>query len=61
MERLAQKSGLSKGMISLVERELRNPTLDTVLRMALALKLDLGQVIKEATTERIRRKRNRPG
>ncbi len=46
MERLAAKAGLSKGMVSLVERELRNPTLDTVLRISRALEVDVGTLIR---------------
>lgn len=46
MERLAAKAGLSKGMVSLVERELRNPTLDTVLRISRALEVDVGALIR---------------
>jgi len=53
MERLAEKAGISKGMVSLVERELRNPTLDTVLRLARALKLDPGGVIKRVSGEAV--------
>lgn len=45
---LAQRSGLSQTMISFVERDLRNPTLETLLRMADALGLNLGDVIKQA-------------
>ena len=51
MERLAEKANLSKGMISLVERDLRNPTLDTILRISRALRLELGAVIRGATAE----------
>ena len=51
MERLASKAGLSKGMVSLVERELRNPTLDTVLRLARALDLEVGSLIKRIGIE----------
>jgi transcriptional regulator with XRE-family HTH domain len=51
MERLATKSGLSKGMISLIERDLRNPTFYTLLRIARALKLDFGEVIKKAAAQ----------
>lgn len=49
MNRLAEASGLSPAMISFVERELRKPTLDTLLRIAEALKVDLWQVLREAT------------
>ena len=48
MERLAVKAGLSKGMVSLVERDLRNPTLDTFLRLTRALKLDPSVVLRKA-------------
>jgi transcriptional regulator with XRE-family HTH domain len=51
MERLAAKAGLSKGMVSLVERELRNPTLDTVLRIARALNIEAGSLINRIGTE----------
>ena len=50
MDSLAEKAGLSQSMISLVERDLRNPTLDTLLRIAHALDLDLADVIRMATT-----------
>jgi transcriptional regulator with XRE-family HTH domain len=49
METLAKKAGLSKGMVSFVERELRNPTLNTVMRISRALKMDLGRVIQQAS------------
>ena len=45
---LAQRAGLSQSMISFVERDIRNPTLDTLLRIAEALELNLGEVIKRA-------------
>ena len=49
MNALAQRSGLSLTMISFVERHLRNPTLDTLLRISRALEVDLGVIIKQAT------------
>ena len=49
MNVLAQKSGLSHSMVSLVERDLRNPSLETLLRIAEALEIDLGRIISEAT------------
>jgi transcriptional regulator with XRE-family HTH domain len=49
MNVLAERAGLSQPMISLVERDLRNPTLDTLLRIANALELDLSKVIAKAT------------
>ena len=48
---LASKAGLSQAMISFVERELRNPTLDTLLRITGVLKVDLGRIIQEAAAE----------
>ncbi len=49
MNMLAQKAGLSLTMISFVEREMRKPTLDTLLRIAEALDIDLGAMIQRAT------------
>jgi transcriptional regulator with XRE-family HTH domain len=47
--RLAKDSGLSQQMIHYVERGLRNPTLDTLLRVAIALGVDLSELLKKAT------------
>jgi transcriptional regulator with XRE-family HTH domain len=49
MNRLAEKSGLSQAMVSYVERGIRNPTLDTLLRIAGALNVDLARLIKQAS------------
>jgi transcriptional regulator with XRE-family HTH domain len=49
MNRLAEKSGLSQAMVSYVERGIRNPTLDTLLRIAGALNVDLSGLIKRAS------------
>jgi transcriptional regulator with XRE-family HTH domain len=54
MTRLAEMSGLSQGMISLVEHELRNPTLDTLLRICVALGIDLSKILSRA--ERVAKK-----
>lgn len=35
-------------MISFVERELRNPTLDTLLRMGNVLEMDMADVLRQA-------------
>lgn len=48
MTSLATKTGLSQQMISYVERELRNPTLDTLLRITDALEIELADVIARA-------------
>lgn len=50
MNALAERAGLSQQMISYVERELRNPTLETLLRMSAALEVDLWKLIKRAET-----------
>jgi len=52
MLRLAEKFGLSVAMISYVERGAGNPTLDTLLRIANALDVDLWRVIKRASIAR---------
>ncbi|MBL9185840.1 MAG: helix-turn-helix transcriptional regulator [Opitutaceae bacterium] len=48
MNTVSERSGLSQPMVSLVERELRNPTIDTLLRLAVALELDLSDVLQRA-------------
>lgn len=48
---IAQESGLSPQMIAYVENGDRNPTLETTLRMAQALDVDLAQIIKQARKE----------
>ena len=48
MTRLAEMSGLSQGMISFVEHEQRNPSLDSLLRMCGALRIELSSVLKRA-------------
>ena len=51
MNRLAQRSGLSQSMVSLLEREMRTPTLDTLLRIAAALDVDLSKLLKQASKD----------
>jgi transcriptional regulator with XRE-family HTH domain len=48
MTTLAARAGLSRAMISFVEREIRNPSLETLLRIAYVLELDLGKIISKA-------------
>ena len=48
MNEVATRAGLSHTMISRVERELRKPTLDTLLRIAGAMEIDLWPIIKNA-------------
>jgi len=45
---VAQKAGLSRQTITFIEREQRIPTLDTLLRITLALDIDLEKVIAKA-------------
>jgi transcriptional regulator with XRE-family HTH domain len=51
MNTVAQHSGLSHSIISLIERDLRNPTLDTLLRIAEAIGIDLGEIITRASKQ----------
>ena len=52
MNTVAERAGLSQQMVSYVERQMRNPTLETLLRMAAAIDINLaavlGQAIKQA-------------
>jgi DNA-binding XRE family transcriptional regulator len=48
MNLVAERAGLSQQMVSYVEREMRNPTLESLLRIAAALEIDLANVIREA-------------
>lgn len=45
---LAEKAGLSRQMVSYVEQEARNPTLDTLLRLTGALNVRLEDIIRRA-------------
>jgi transcriptional regulator with XRE-family HTH domain len=45
---VAQNSGVSESMLSLVERGLRNPTLELLLRIADGIGADLPALIKKA-------------
>ena len=48
MTALAERAGLSQQMVSYVERGMRSPTLETLLRIAAALEIDLANVIRAA-------------
>jgi XRE family transcriptional regulator of biofilm formation len=50
MTELADRAGLSRAMISFVERDIRNPTLETLLRISSVLKVELADLIREATS-----------
>jgi transcriptional regulator with XRE-family HTH domain len=45
---MAQRSGLSEQMLGYVERGMRQPSLETVVRMAAGLEVDLGDIVKRA-------------
>lgn len=49
MNAVAERGGLSQQMVSYVERGKRNPTLDTLLRITAAMKVELADVIAAAT------------
>lgn len=52
LNRLAAKAGLSYQIISYIERELRTPKLDTLVRIANALGIQLSDVIRRAERNR---------
>ena len=47
---VSQRSGVSQSMISLVERGLRNPSMELMLKMASAIEADLPNLIRKAQT-----------
>jgi transcriptional regulator with XRE-family HTH domain len=52
---LAEKSGLSRQMVSYVEQEERNPSLDTLLRLADVFGMPLDDLIRRARIAASRR------
>ncbi len=58
---VAQNSGVSESMLSLVERGLRNPTMELTLRVADGIGADLPALIRKAATlvQKEREKRSR--
>ena len=54
MNLVAERAGLSQQMVSYVEREMRNPTLETLLRIAGALEVDLAKIISRAMESTIK-------
>lgn len=56
MNAVAERGGLSQQMVSYVERGMRNPSLDTMLRMAAGLEINLGDVIHRAEQSAVRLK-----
>jgi transcriptional regulator with XRE-family HTH domain len=51
MNLVAERAGLSQQMVSYVERGMRNPTLETLLRIATAIEIDLSETIRRAIAE----------
>ena len=49
---VAQRLGVSQSMLSLVERGLRNPTMELLLRIADGIGADLPAIIKQAQTKK---------
>lgn len=52
---VAQRSGVSQSMLSLVERGLRNPTMELLLRIADGIGTDLPHIIKQAQRAKMKR------
>jgi transcriptional regulator with XRE-family HTH domain len=52
MNLVAERAGLSQQMVSYVEREMRNPTLETLLRISAALEIDFATVMQQAGKNR---------
>lgn len=51
MNALAERAGLSQQMVSYIERGMRNPTLDTLFRLSIAMEIDLFLLIKDAAQD----------
>lgn len=58
-EQLAERAGLHPTYIGMVERGIRNPTLDVAERISKALGLELSVLISESVAERSKRGRGR--
>jgi transcriptional regulator with XRE-family HTH domain len=54
---VAQRSGVSESMLSLVERGLRNPSMELMLRMADGIGAHLPTLLSKAMTTIAKRKR----
>ena len=57
---LAERSGLNQSAISLLDRGKRKPTLDTLVRIAAVLEIELGNVLLQATQD-VQEQRNLKG
>ena len=54
-EKLAERAGLHPTYISMIERGVRNPTLEAAARIAKALKITLPRLLEEAQHPHARR------
>jgi len=59
MTRLAERAGLSQQMVSYIERGMRNPTLDVLLRISGALDIRLDAILGQAYKSSVERSANR--
>ena len=50
MKSVADRAGVSHTMVSRIERGLRSPTLDMLLRISFAMEIELWPVLREAET-----------
>lgn len=51
MNQVGERAGLSQQMVSYVERGMRIPTLETLLRIAAAIEIDLPKVLRQAIND----------
>jgi transcriptional regulator with XRE-family HTH domain len=58
-EVLAEKADCDSTMISLIERKLRNPTLNLADSLAAGLDIPLSQLIKDAEDMRVRQRQSK--
>jgi predicted transcriptional regulator len=56
---VSQRSGVSESMLSLIERGLRNPTVELMLRIADGIGANLPALIEKATTTVVRQARGK--
>lgn len=49
---VAEQAGLSQQMVSYVERGIRKPSVDTLVRIAHVLELDLGRILDAGANHR---------
>jgi transcriptional regulator with XRE-family HTH domain len=62
MNELSQKAGIGLTTVSYIERGIRSPSLDSLLRIANVLDVELWQLIREATAKAVhsRKPKNHP-